>query len=57
MIPLYSSVYYDFFAPNVQNYVILRYSSWADAIAHAYIGAAAEDTSASSDDFGFTPIY
>ncbi len=38
VIPLYSNIYYDFFAPDLQNYRINASWSWASTILYSYIG-------------------
>ncbi|MCL2811421.1 MAG: hypothetical protein FWD25_05975, partial [Clostridia bacterium] len=43
MIPLLSSVYFDFFRTDLQNYFSNAYFSWATAIVYAYIGDPTEE--------------
>lgn len=38
MVPLFSSVYFDFFRTDLQQYYANAYFSWATAIVYAYIG-------------------
>jgi len=40
MVPLFSSVYFDFFRTDLQQYFSNAYFSWATAIVYAYIGEA-----------------
>jgi len=40
MVPLYSNLYYDFYAKNIQEYNIAQHSGWALALPYAYIGDA-----------------
>ena len=37
-IPLYSNIYFDFYAPYLQNYDILAHTTWGQAIVMAYFG-------------------
>lgn len=34
-LPLYSNIYFDFFSPYLENYLVSSYSSWASAIVYA----------------------
>jgi len=43
MVPLLSSVYFDFFRMDLQNYFSNAYFSWATAIVYAYIGHPTEE--------------
>lgn len=40
MVPLYSSIYYDFFGNDVQGYNAAQYSGWAFALPYTYFGEA-----------------
>ena len=37
-VPVYSNIYFDFFTPRLQNYLINGSSTWAQAILYAYLG-------------------
>ena len=42
-IPIYSNVYFDFYTPELQNYLIARHESWGQAIIGAYMGDKIEE--------------
>ena len=54
-IPVYSNIYYDFYTPYLQNYVIPAQVTWSQAILLAYFGlpeteAPADEMEAIGDD-------
>ena len=56
-IPVYSNIYYDFYTPYLQNYVITAQVTWSQAILLAYFGVpeqpAAEEYELGEDEFEF----
>ena len=45
-IPVYSNIYYDFYTPYLQNYVITAQVTWSQAILLAYFGLPEEQAPA-----------
>ena len=48
-IPIYSNIYYDFYTPYLQNYVITAQVTWSQAILLAYFGLPEEEVPAEED--------
>lgn len=52
LLPLYSNVYFDFYARVLQNYNIAANVTWTQAIVPAYLGYSMEEEEGTEDEFG-----